>query len=381
MAPEENIVNRNVLLVDDVDLFLEIEKKFLEGKGLLVHTAHDGIEAIEAARKIRPALIIMDNFMPRMNGDAACRQLKSDVVTREIPVLMVTANSSSEAVEECFRAGADMVITKPLRRDELLASIDKLTDLKLSPVSMLPKDRPTVLVIEDSAFFVTLLKDTLSARGYDVMTASSSSEAEERLGAYGRFVHLVLLDLIMPSQSGPDILRRIRAVPDAEKIPVVALTSVSPLDPLAAEARSLGVTEFINKAIPPTDLLYRIDELMFAESSDTRRDPRYSLHVPVQFKTDRHWIMGETVNISKNGLCIRSLELPEPNAEIVLKFNLPDVQNPCEEQASVVWVSIPDPQKSQKLLVLDSGFGVVLEFRSEEFKEGFEAIEARYRLG
>ncbi len=373
-------MNRNVLLVDDVELFLEIEKKFLEGKGLLVHLARDGHQATELARSLKPAIIIMDNLMPRKNGLQACQELKASPETREIPIIMVTAEESRDIAEECFKAGADMVITKPIRRDELLSAIDSLTELRLNPASILPNEKPTVLVVEDSSFFVTLIQDTLTSRGYDVLTATGSEEACRKLEAYGRYIHLILLDLIMPKETGLQVLQKIRTLPGGQNYLVAAMTSLGPMDPMTSEVRKLGVLDFINKSIPPFDLIYRIDELLFAESSDTRRDPRYTLHVPVQFKTDKFWIMGETVNVSKNGLCIRSLELPEVGGEIVLRITFPGSNQICEEQARVVWASVAEPHRSQKLVVLDSGFGVQIEFRSPEFKDGFEALEAKYRL-
>lgn len=372
--------NRNVLLVDDIELFLEIEKKFLEGKGLAVHIARDGQQAVDAAVSIHPAIIIMDNLMPRKNGDQACRELKARSETRDIPILMVTAEGNKDAVAECFRCGADMVITKPIRREELLTAIDQLTDLQLNPASKLPNEKPTVMIVEDSAYFISLLQDTLTARGYDVITTTGGDDACDKLRAFGSFIHLILLDLIMPKESGLEVLKKIRALPGGDEYLVAALTSLGPLDPMASEVRRYGVMDFINKSIPPLDLIYRIDELMFAETSDTRRDPRYSLHIPVQFKTDKFWIMGETVNLSKNGLCIRSLELPELGSEIVLRFSFPGTNRFCEEQAHVVWASIADPQRAQKLVVLDSGFGVRLEFRSEEYRDGFASLEARYKL-
>ncbi len=379
MPTKPSASNRNILLVDDVELFLEIEKRFLEGKGLSVHVARDGQQAIDAAKSILPAIIIMDNLMPRKNGDQACRELKALPSTRDIPILMVTAEGNKDSIDECFRCGADMVITKPIRRDELLTAIDQLTDLKLNPGSNVPNEKPRVLVIEDSEFFVTLIKEALTSRGYDVVTAMTGDEACESLRIHGEFIQLVLLDLIMPKETGLDVLKKIRALPGGDNFLVAALTSLGPLDPMASDVRKFGVLEFINKSIPPLDLVYRIDELMFAESSDTRRDPRYSMHVPVQFKTDKFWIMGETVNISKNGLCIRSLELPELGSEIVLRFSFPGSPQVCEEQAKVVWESVAEPHRSQKLVVLDSGFGVQIEFRSEEFRDGFMALEAKYK--
>ena len=67
---------KKILLVDDVKLLLEVQKKYLSASLIQILTACDGHEALEVAGKERPDLIIMDNYMPRMDGITCCRLIK-----------------------------------------------------------------------------------------------------------------------------------------------------------------------------------------------------------------------------------------------------------------------------------------------------------------
>ena len=108
---------------DDTVRFLM--KTVLENYGYRVITAADGQEALEEARRERPDLIITDLVMPRMNGIELVRQLKSQLVTRYIPIIMLTARKEVEAEVEVMEAGADDYLTKPVNPKRLLARVGR----------------------------------------------------------------------------------------------------------------------------------------------------------------------------------------------------------------------------------------------------------------
>lgn len=109
-----------ILLVDDVELFLELEKTFFRRQGVTLLTARNGQEALDLVRGERPQLVFMDLYMPHLGGDEACRQIKSDPELRTIPVVMVTQEGRKEDVERCRRAGCDEVLFKPINRRHFL---------------------------------------------------------------------------------------------------------------------------------------------------------------------------------------------------------------------------------------------------------------------
>src|SRR6516165_8227657 len=103
-----------VLLVDDVTMFLELQKMFLKLSSVHVLTARNGIEAIEVARKERPALIFMDLHMPGMNGDECCAAIKADPELKSVPVIMLTSEGKIGDQALCYKSGCNGFLTKPL---------------------------------------------------------------------------------------------------------------------------------------------------------------------------------------------------------------------------------------------------------------------------
>ncbi len=116
---------KSILLVDDVELFLRLEESFLNRDRYSTITAQSGEEALRAARAYRPDLILLDQVMPGISGDEVCRKLKSDPLTGHIPVIIISSDGKDEARQRCLEAGCDAFITKPIRGDVLIASVEK----------------------------------------------------------------------------------------------------------------------------------------------------------------------------------------------------------------------------------------------------------------
>lgn len=109
-----------ILLVDDVRLFLEMQKEFLQYADVNVITAQNGLEALTVIRNQRPDLVFMDLEMPEMDGAACCRAIKSNPALAAIPVVMITAKGDETSQQVCRLAGCDEFLTKPLNRSIFL---------------------------------------------------------------------------------------------------------------------------------------------------------------------------------------------------------------------------------------------------------------------
>lgn len=103
-----------VLLVDDYDDGRRSLAEFLATRGFTVETAADGREAVEKAKRVRPAIVIMDLAMPVMDGWEATRELKAQPETSSIPVIALTAYGHEDAHRRAMEAGCAEVITKPV---------------------------------------------------------------------------------------------------------------------------------------------------------------------------------------------------------------------------------------------------------------------------
>lgn len=122
---------KKVLLVDDVALFLQLEETFFKRKNCQIFMAKSGEEALKIVEKNKPDLIVLDFYMPGMNGDEVCKTLKADQRFKDIPVIMVSKSSKTDDIENCFKAGCDHYITKPIKQTELL---DKAAELMNIPI-------------------------------------------------------------------------------------------------------------------------------------------------------------------------------------------------------------------------------------------------------
>jgi uncharacterized protein (TIGR02266 family) len=121
---------RKILLVSDVQLFLEQEKTFLNTGDFTLLKASSGTEALEIVRNERPDLVFMDISLPDISGDKCCYTIKSDEGLGEIPVIMITDGVNAEDFELCLQAGCDDIIIKPINRHYLLARAHKFLNIR-----------------------------------------------------------------------------------------------------------------------------------------------------------------------------------------------------------------------------------------------------------
>ncbi|PHX92762.1 MAG: DNA-binding response regulator [Flavobacteriales bacterium] len=112
-----------ILIVDDDQDILELLRYALAKEGFDVFIASNGLQAIEQAKKVIPAVILMDVMMPLMDGMEACRQLKTIETTKDIPIIFLTARNEEFAELAGFEAGADDYIAKPIRARVVLSRV------------------------------------------------------------------------------------------------------------------------------------------------------------------------------------------------------------------------------------------------------------------
>ena len=112
-----------LLLVDDVNFTLQLVKVAVTETATEIMTAGNGLEALQVMRTNRPDMVLMDLFMPEMNGDECCRIIKADPDFKNIPVLMITAVDDPAHRERCIGAGCDDIIKKPFTQEALVEKV------------------------------------------------------------------------------------------------------------------------------------------------------------------------------------------------------------------------------------------------------------------
>jgi len=116
-----------VLIVDDEIDTLELMQELFESKGYISETAMNGVNALHKIKIQEPDIVLTDIAMPEMDG----MQLLS-ILTKEhphIPIIMITAHGTVDSAVEAMRMGAKDYILKPLRLDEILAKVERITQL------------------------------------------------------------------------------------------------------------------------------------------------------------------------------------------------------------------------------------------------------------
>jgi DNA-binding response OmpR family regulator len=111
-----------LLAEDDADIRDLVAFK-LRQVGHQVRAFDDGLSALASARDDRPDLVVLDIMMPGMSGLDVCRELRSDPVTSDLPIILLTARAQESDIETGFAVGADDYIVKPFSPRELASRV------------------------------------------------------------------------------------------------------------------------------------------------------------------------------------------------------------------------------------------------------------------
>lgn len=118
---------RKILLVDDSPAQLKEMQSAVSSIDANIYTAASGKEAVEMAKAEKPDIIFMDIVMEDLDGYGACRDIKNDAATKDIPVVFVSTKNQRADRIWAEKQGAEALITKPFQHEELLAQITRFS--------------------------------------------------------------------------------------------------------------------------------------------------------------------------------------------------------------------------------------------------------------
>ena len=122
----EILRKKKILVVDDEKELTSLVSMHMKMAGYEVLIASTGEKALDISREEKPDLIILDLMLPKIDGWEVCKQLRQDVATQDIPVIMLTARTQTEDKLKGFEAGADDYVTKPFSPRELVARVKRV---------------------------------------------------------------------------------------------------------------------------------------------------------------------------------------------------------------------------------------------------------------
>jgi DNA-binding response OmpR family regulator len=119
-----------VLTVDDSKTIRLIVRKAFQPFNCEIVEAENGVEGLAAAAKVKPGLIILDITMPVMNGVEMLDRMKTDADLKNIPVIMLTAESGKDNVLNIVKKGVKDYMVKPFKGDDLIERVKKIVTLE-----------------------------------------------------------------------------------------------------------------------------------------------------------------------------------------------------------------------------------------------------------
>jgi len=269
-------IKNNILVVEDNEAAVIQVKKAVETIGLDVDVARDGQQALDYFQHTIPRGIIMDLMMPDVDGFQVLESIRSTPLTRELPVLILTAKDltkrdlqrlSSNNIQQLVQKG-------DVDKEELLNKIKKMLsnpdtppaqDLpSLSPVlssspvrskSDIANSLPIILIVEDNPDNMTTIKAVIQ-NGYIIKEATDGELGLNM--ARSLLPDLILLDMSLPKMDGFSVIGELKSQINTKRIPVIALTAQA-MKGDKEKMIAAGCDDYIAKPINPETILDTIN--------------------------------------------------------------------------------------------------------------------------
>jgi two-component system NtrC family sensor kinase len=212
-------MKNRVLIVDDsLTVRMDLAEAFTTA-GFAAVPCATLAEARSATAREPVGLVILDVLLPDGDGLEWLREIRALPALDQTPVLLLSTEAEVKDRIRGLQTGADDYVGKPYDTAYLVARAKEVLRRREGALG----ERPTILVVDDSATYREALRGAFEDAGYAVLTASSGEEGL-RIAAASRPAALVV-DGIMPGLDGPSVIRKIRMDPALRRMPCVLLTA------------------------------------------------------------------------------------------------------------------------------------------------------------
>jgi DNA-binding response OmpR family regulator/HPt (histidine-containing phosphotransfer) domain-containing protein len=257
-----------ILVAEDESDQRAIVTTCLEEAGYAPIAVGSGDLVVDMTRAEKPALILLDIAMPRLDGYSACRLLKADPELAEIPVIFMTTGANLDDKLAGLALGADEFLIKPVDTRELVLRIQRLlarTRSRPSPKAAVPAAR-TVVVAEDDPDVTRIVDAQVRAAGYKAIIALDGEQALAAVRAHAP--DALVLDLMMPKLNGFDVLTELRG--SHAPWPQIIVLSGRGREQDVVRAFELGADDYMTKPFNPKELMARIARLLKVDAPAAR---------------------------------------------------------------------------------------------------------------
>jgi two-component system, NtrC family, sensor kinase len=268
-----------ILLVEDSETQALQLRHMLETNGFHVSWRSTAEAALDGLNEKLPDLVIADYHLPGMNGDELTRQMRLNVRTRAIPVIMLTQARERTVERQGLESGADAYISKSAEQELIILRIKALLRRRPSLISDEQEERQSpsfgafrracILIVDDSLTQRTYLQNMLTHEGYAVTAAADPAEALRLMRSADANWDCILVNLLSPNFDGIELCRQLNVhrglapLPgtDAPSFAIVGLGNEEG-GQLIARAFAAGVDDIVPTSIEADGMRVRIRALV-----------------------------------------------------------------------------------------------------------------------
>jgi two-component system alkaline phosphatase synthesis response regulator PhoP len=258
---EENKVRTKeqpyILVVDDDPDILEGITAILETQPYRLETARDGKQCLEMIEAEVPDLLILDLLMPRMDGFAVIKELRSSPKYANLSIIILSTvieDASRRRYELETGMGMDVqdYVEKPVAPAELLRRVKAILE------------QPYILVVDDDPDILDSIMTVLKSQPFRLQAAQDGRQCMEMIEK--KIPDLLVLDLLMPKMDGFAVIRELRKNPWYTELPIIVLTAVvqdaSRRRYELETGRGMNVQDYLEKPVAPAELLRRVSKAL-----------------------------------------------------------------------------------------------------------------------
>jgi two-component system cell cycle response regulator len=264
-----------VLVVDDILANVKLLEARLQAEYFEVLTAFSGPEALDVCARERVDVVLLDVMMPGMDGFEACRRLKADPATQDVPVIMVTALDQPSDRLQGLEAGADDFLTKPVDEIALITRVKNLARLKMLDDEMALRAASTdqitlardaaalldrsnaagrLLLVDDHPRSAARILEPLS-KVHDTFIERDLQLAMDKINKFN--FDLVIVSLGLTNADGLRLCSQIRSLERTRHLPLIILVDPGD-DARLLRGLDMGVNDYVIRPVDRHELLARV---------------------------------------------------------------------------------------------------------------------------
>ncbi|MEM6845082.1 MAG: PAS domain S-box protein [Bacteroidota bacterium] len=293
LETQKNI--QHVLIVDDHPKNCQIIHDMLASSNISSDTAENGLAALKKLEQNSYDLLILDYYMPYMNGSQVVREIRETlkINSRELPILLLHSGAEDKEVNPLIHpAGIQKVISKPITLQHLTNAITNIGSLnepqlvQVAPSNVITQQEITILLVDDNSVNRKLAKTMLR----QILPNATVTEAEDGLDAVQSFQQhlpdIVLMDIQMPKMSGYEASRKIREIDQEGQTTIIALTAGA-VKGERERCLEAGMDDYLSKPFVLDTLRNKL--YPWIENGELKNEPviESSEHLPSHFDLEK----------------------------------------------------------------------------------------------